>query len=140
MNETTNETTEGKDLEALVPLHGQVSFDLCLDGSDMCGTPFFQVCCTAECPQSFVRGDPNGDNSFNISDPIFELEILFGPATTECLHSLDVNDDDAANLVDVFYLLDALFMMGPLPLAPFPNCGFDTTPGILDCATYVSCP
>ena len=40
----------------------------------------------------------------------------------------DAKDDEAISLDDAIYILFHLFKQGPLPPAPYPECGIDTTP------------
>jgi hypothetical protein len=52
-----------------------------------------------------------------------------------------VNDSGAVDIADTVYFLGGLFSNGPLPLAPFPNCGEDPTADLLGCASFpVTCP
>ncbi len=88
----------------------------------------------------FVRGDPNADGRLDVSDPIYTLEILFGTGLAMCDAALDGNADAQLDLSDVIYGLAAVFGSGPLPTAPFPDCGFDTSPGSLTCTSFPSCP
>ncbi|MEM7165742.1 MAG: lytic polysaccharide monooxygenase auxiliary activity family 9 protein [Planctomycetota bacterium] len=88
---------------------------------------------------TFVRGDSNEDGSWDISDPIQTLQMLFGMGSTNCDAALDANDDDAVNLADAVYQLAALFNSGAWFPAPI-NCGSDPTPGTLDCIAFSSCP
>ncbi|MDE0958198.1 MAG: PKD domain-containing protein, partial [Planctomycetota bacterium] len=88
----------------------------------------------------FVRGDGNNDGSFDISDPVLSLEVLFGNGTVNCLSALDVNDDSAVNLADVVSGLAAIFGTGTAPTAPFPGCGADPTVDTLGCVGAANCP
>ncbi len=77
----------------------------------------------------FLRGDCNGDGELNISDPIFDLESLFGTGRASgCLEACDANDDTEHNISDAIYSLYYLFADGAAPGAPFPDCGADPTP------------
>ena len=88
----------------------------------------------------FRRGDVNGDGTFDLSDPVAELGVLFlGLARPECSDVLDVNDDGLANISDAVYALSFLFLGGPEPPPPFPDCGTDTTEDSSDCASFPSC-
>ncbi len=78
-------------------------------------------------PNAFVRGEVNGDKALNISDAVAMLRLLFGGAAAVCEDRLDANDDGAADLSDVMYLLAYQFTGGPAPPAPFPKRGYDTT-------------
>ena len=88
----------------------------------------------------FVRGDGNNDGSFDISDPVLSLEVLFGNGSVNCLSALDVNDDSAVNLADVVSGLAAIFGSGSPPTAPFPGCGADPTSDSLGCVGAANCP
>lgn len=85
----------------------------------------------------FVRGDVNQDRAVNISDPIFMLDVLFGPTfpTPACADAADANDDGSLNLADPITVLFWLFSGGPPPPAPFPSCGIDSTADGFDCGS-----
>ncbi len=92
-----------------------------------------------EC-EAFFRGDCNHDGSFQISDAIFGLGVLFPPNYTPvCEDACDANNDGAFDLADPIYILDTLFGMGPPPPAPFPGCGIDHNIDPLLCEP-LSCP
>jgi len=82
---------------------------------------------------SFVRGDANGDQRIDLSDPLSALLLMFGAASTDCEKSADVNDDGKLEISDVIYLLSYLFEGGPMPPPPFPLPGHDRTPDTLAC-------
>ena len=89
----------------------------------------------------FDRGDCNADGTFDISDAIFGLGVLFsmgGPPA--CEDSCDANDDGMFDIADMINVLDNLFSMGPNPPAPFGFCGADPTSDPLGCANYTPCP
>ena len=50
----------------------------------------------------------------------------------------DVNDDGRANLADAITALTWLFLDGPEPASPFPDCGEDPEPD-LSCETPPDC-
>ncbi|HVR75828.1 MAG TPA: dockerin type I domain-containing protein [Planctomycetota bacterium] len=79
----------------------------------------------------FVRGDSNGDDRVDISDPVYTIRYLFvGGPTPPCLAAADANDDDRLDISDPIVLLRHLFMGGgPLPL-PGPLPDLDPTPGL----------
>ncbi len=83
-----------------------------------------------DCPASgFVRGEVNGDDNFNIADPVAILEYLFLNGTrVTCEDAADANDDGDLNVADPVNLLMYLFANGPQPKPPFPEPGFDPTP------------
>ena len=51
----------------------------------------------------------------------------------------DANDDNEVGVPDVVHVLSYLFALGPVPPAPFPQCGVDPTPGTLTCEAYPPC-
>jgi hypothetical protein len=77
----------------------------------------------------FKRGDANGDNAVNISDPVFTLNYLFLEGTAPgCLDAADANDDESVDITDPIYLLGFLFASGAAPPHPGPfSCGPDLT-------------
>ncbi|MGE3165457.1 MAG: hypothetical protein AB7O52_11170 [Planctomycetota bacterium] len=77
----------------------------------------------------FRRGDINGDQVLDISDPIYLLGSLFaaGPALP-CLDAADANDDGAVNVADVTYMLGYMFSVSISTLPPpFPGPSTDPT-------------
>ncbi len=88
----------------------------------------------------FVRGDPNGDGSVDISDPVSVLFYLFGSGPAPgCLKAADGDDDGQITIGDASYLLTYLFSSGSEPPEPFGGCGADSTPDDLSCNTYAPC-
>ncbi len=84
--------------------------------------------------QSFIRGDANSDNHYDISDAIFLLHYLFlGGRAPQCLDPADTNDDGKVNITDAIYIINDLFLDGPPPSLPFPLPGSDPTPDSLGC-------
>lgn len=93
----------------------------------------------------FRRGDCDGDGNFQLGDMVFLLGFLFPqsgvPAALPCLLACDSNDDDVIDLGDVLAGLLALFAQPSVSLpAPYPDCGFDPTPGNLTCSQVTLCP
>ena len=91
---------------------------------------------------NFLRTDCNADGNISIADPIFLLAYLFvaGPPST-CLSGCDFGDDGALDISDAISSLTYQFVSGAPPLAPFPGCGPDPTPGgPLDCVDHPACP
>ncbi|MEM7235018.1 MAG: hypothetical protein AAF517_22765, partial [Planctomycetota bacterium] len=89
----------------------------------------------------FLRGDPDGSSTVNITDGIFLLNFLFlggpGPA---CAEAGDVDNSGQINITDGIYVLNFLFLGGPDPFAPGSReCGSDPdeigSPGDLGCET-----
>jgi hypothetical protein len=92
----------------------------------------------------FNRGDANADGRVNISDPQFIFNWLFlGGAVPPCFDAADVNDDSMINITDGNYLMNFLYQGGPQPKYPFVGggptqlCGFDPTPDLLGCASFL---
>ncbi len=80
----------------------------------------------------FRRGDANASGSLDVSDAIRLLGTLFGiaagsPLCLLCADAADTNDDGQLNITDPIFLLQFLFLGGPSPPAPFPECGPDPT-------------
>jgi len=88
-------------------------------------------------PESFIRGDMNGDQSIDISDVISGLQYLFGGGSLGCLETANCNSDGSLDLSDAVYLLLNLFSGGTPPGAPHPDCG--TGPVFIECQTD-NCP
>ena len=90
----------------------------------------------------FRRGDVNSDGFFNLADPIACLQVLFvpGQAFTPCEDSMDANDDGLLDLSDPITVLSFLFGTGVPMAAPFPDCGTDPTPDMLDCQLPLNDP
>jgi hypothetical protein len=88
----------------------------------------------------FRRGDAGSDGTLAISDAILVLSYLFlgGPAPG-CLDAADVDDSGDLTITDPVYLLSFLFLGGSAPPAPYPACGPDPTPDLLDCAQSHPC-
>ncbi len=84
---------------------------------------------SAASAQTFIRGDANADSVINIADPIFSLSYLYNAgAAPAVLDSADTNDNGVIEITDSVFMLLSLFTGGPLPPAPFPAAGVDTTP------------
>jgi hypothetical protein len=86
----------------------------------------------------FVRGDGDGKNPLNITDPIYVLNALFagGPAVP-CPDAADADDSGGLNITDPIRTLNFLFAGGPEPPAPGPEaCGPDPTNDSLGPCTY----
>ena len=92
-------------------------------------------------PIPFRRGDVNGDDSFDISDPIGLLGCLFlDGGCPRCPDLLDANDDGRVDISDPVYLLDWRFQGGSEPAPPLLECGEDPTQDELrDCEERASC-
>jgi hypothetical protein len=77
--------------------------------------------------RDFRRGDVNNDGGApNISDPIYILDKEFkGGPDYPCEDAADLNDDGDVDLTDAIHLFTYLFLSGPPPAEPFPECGKD---------------
>lgn len=95
---------------------------------------------TVASPPQFIRADSNGDGTLDISDPVLHLQWQFVGSAVDCLEALDSDGDGTAGLADVIYSLSAVFGSGPLPSAPFPDCGTAPQGGQLGCESAVLCP
>ncbi len=79
-------------------------------------------------PETFRRGDVNGEGGVDIADAVYILQNLFanGPPIT-CPDAADANDDEAVDLADAVYILQYFFAHGPAIPEPHPDCGTDPT-------------
>jgi hypothetical protein len=81
----------------------------------------------------------------DLSDAVFDLNYLFSSGKEPgCLEAANANDDPRIDLSDAVYLLQGLFLGGPLPPPPGPPpapCGRDgpVTPSALGCGVYAHC-
>jgi hypothetical protein len=77
-------------------------------------------------PITYVRGDSNCDGAVHISDGIATLGWLFqGPASACCQAAMDTDGGGRVDLSDAIGLFNFLFLGGPPPALPFPECGID---------------
>lgn len=78
--------------------------------------PTKNVPVTMRVGQTFIVGDPNGDEVINVTDAVYMLSYIFGggpdPVPTE---SGDVNCDAICNVTDAVYLIAFIFSADPLP-------------------------
>ncbi len=119
-------------------LADETAITLCVIPINACGVGT-STCCNVACGVSFVRGDCNLDQGFDIADAISGLSILFGGAAPlQCDDACDANDDGGFDIADMIYILNALFAGGPNPEEPYPACGPDVTPDPLECT--FGCP
>lgn len=96
------------------------------------GTVFFSA--PEMSTAAFVRGDANGNQLVNISDPVVLLGYLFlGENPVACLDAADANDSGTINVADAAYSLNFLFRGGRIPPPPFPNPGLDPSEDTLNC-------
>lgn len=71
----------------------------------------------------FIRGNANGDERVDISDPIWTLSRLFFRAEEiPCPDAVDFNGDARIDISDSVYLFNYIFIGGLPPPAPFPGC------------------
>ncbi|MGA1201635.1 MAG: DUF1028 domain-containing protein [Planctomycetota bacterium] len=87
-----------------------------------------------ECPL-FSRGDCNGDGTVNFTDVTTALDHLFrldGP-DVPCREACNIGGGDRLDLADPIWMLNYFFGLGAPPPAPFPGCGSDTDPAVVDC-------
>ena len=96
------------------------------------GTVFFSA--PEMSAAAFVRGDANGNQQVNISDPVVLLGYLFlGEDPVVCLDAADTNDSGTINVADAAYSLNFLFRGGRIPPPPYPNPGLDPSEDALGC-------
>jgi hypothetical protein len=90
---------------------------------------------------TFSRGDCNGSQVFDISDPISLLNCLFlgmgGPPS--CEKACDANDDGVMDISDASFALGYLFLGKRAPPSPFGECGADPTDDRLSCGAFAPC-
>jgi hypothetical protein len=83
---------------------------------------------------TFLRGDANGDETVDISDPQRTLNHLFlGSGQPACFDAADANDDGTLNIADAIFTLAYLFSSGSAPSPPFPAAGLDPTEDAMGC-------
>jgi len=105
------------------------------------GSGTLTISCVPSSAGLFRRADSNADGAFDISDPVFLLNVLFGGIAVSCADAHDTNDDGANDIADVVFGLVALFTLGaPQPAAPgVIGCGSDPTADPLRCDSF-DCP
>lgn len=95
-------------------------------------------------PDLFIRGDANGDSTFNgLGDPLYILDFQFtGGAQPPCLEAADIDGDGIFNgLSDALYGLQHQFLGGPPPPPPYPFCGEDPDQdSTIGCEIQPGCP
>ncbi len=85
-----------------------------------------------EAQSQFIRGDVNGDGTFNgLVDGVAALNYQFTPGSTPppCMKAADADDNGTFNgLIDGAVCLNFQFVPGsPPPPPPYPGCGPDPT-------------
>ncbi|MEM7232336.1 MAG: CHRD domain-containing protein [Planctomycetota bacterium] len=82
---------------------------------------------------AFVRGDCDGDGIIGLTDPVALLGWLFLSQTRPpCIAACDFVGTTQLDVSAAVYGLAFLFLGGPQPPEPHPDCGID--PSGLDCA------
>ena len=88
---------------------------------------------------TFRRGDSNGDEAFDLSDPQWTLNYLFlSGGRPPCFDAADTNDDGDLDISDAVAALSYLFLGGAPPPPPFPEEGRDPTDDPMSCAFRLS--
>jgi hypothetical protein len=85
-------------------------------------------------PPMFIRGDVNNDGIVDISDGFKIILHLYGSVAVDCQDALDTNDDEQLNNTDAVYMLNYLFLNGPVIRPPFPAAGTDPSGAALGCS------
>ena len=91
----------------------------------------------------FRRGDGNVDGAVDIADVLFLGLHLFDPTVNDypCREACETNGDAQIDIADMVYTLSYLFISGPPPGAPFPDCGPDPEPETgFGCDAGANCP
>ncbi|MCA8962825.1 MAG: hypothetical protein KDC38_20015, partial [Planctomycetes bacterium] len=71
----------------------------------------------------YLRGDTNSDGTIDFADVFVQLDYVTGADPDHpCPPRLDFDDDGVIDLCDIIDQLDYLFLGGPPPAAPFPEC------------------
>ena len=90
----------------------------------------------------FIRGDTDRGPGLSVTDAIVVIRALFASeeATLGCRDAADANDDGVLDLTDAIHILTYLFLRGPAPAAPFPECGADPSASdALGCGVSLAC-
>ena len=78
--------------------------------------------------EPFIRGDANGDQKVDISDPMRSLIYLFaGAPAPSCMDAADANDDGQVDIADPLWTLSTVFEGTHTMPAPYPESGTDLT-------------
>jgi len=88
---------------------------------------------------AFIRGDCSASDEIDLGDVLTVLDYLFGPGVgyVDCRDACDIDGDGLLQIGDPISLLEYLFLGGPAPPAPFPECLASAV--VLGCETP-SCP
>lgn len=96
--------------------------------------PLQEPCAVTISDPQLRRGDCSPDGSVTISDAIFYLSTLFGPAQPlACADACDSNDDGQLDIADAVRTLTYLFAGGVALPPPFPGCGTDPSSDAIEC-------
>ncbi len=89
---------------------------------------------------SFLRGDADADGKLGITDPIRLLGYLFlgSPQELECADAADWDDDGVLQINDAIANLGFQFLGQP-PAPGSSECGPDSSPDDLGCASFPPC-
>jgi PKD repeat protein len=87
----------------------------------------------------FIRGDANDDGKIDIVDAMASLFAVFFGTSVNCEMAVDADDDTLLTVYDALLTLRYLFLSGPAPSAPFPECAVDPTLDGLSCSRQTSC-
>jgi hypothetical protein len=72
----------------------------------------------------YLRGDANQDGTLEVSDAFRILLYLVGEVEADCLEAFDVDGTGAVLVTDSTVLLNHIFLSGPAPAPPYPECAF----------------
>lgn len=87
----------------------------------------------ADAQSRFVRGDVDGVAGLSLQDGIVVLNVALMAQPSPCVAANDVNGDGQIDVADATYAFTYLFLGGPPPPKPFPDCGDEPSPGGLGC-------
>ena len=89
------------------------------------------------CEPHFIRGDCDGDGEVLITDGLFLLNFLFpSRRTPDCKAACDPFVSGFLGTTTAVGIFEYLFLGGPAPVPPFPECGLGTeTDNTLGCET-----
>ena len=89
------------------------------------------------CQPRFLRGDADRDTIVDATDATLILSYLFlgNPIDILCRKAADVDDNAAIEMGDAINLLMWFLLGSEEPRAPFPECGFESTPDELQCTS-----
>lgn len=77
-----------------------------------------------ECESRFIRGDCDGDGDFILTDGLHLLRFLFlGTEAPGCKAACDPFASGFLGVTTAVGFFEYLFLGGPPPVAPFPDCG-----------------